>query len=99
MDSASDPVQRPQPHQPEAACSPVSTYEVVCWDDPVNYNDLLTHVFMQVFNWSQSVAERHLSELLAKGKSVLVTAPPETAEFYVHQLRYYQLHATMEPAA
>jgi len=54
---------------------------------------------MQVFNWSQSVAEQHLSELLAKGKSVLVTAPPETAEFYVHQLRYYQLHATMEPAA
>jgi len=45
-----------------------------------------------------STAEKHMMEVHEKGKSVLVREGAEKAEFYVHQLQNYKLHATMEPA-
>ncbi len=71
-------------------------YLVVCWNDPVNLMHYVTHVFQTVFGWSRKKAERHMLEVHHNGKSVLIRESLEKAEFYVHQLQKYTLHATLE---
>src|SRR6185369_13110339 len=74
------------------------TYFVICWNDPVNLMPYVTHVSMKIFGWDRQKAEKHMLEVHEKGKSALVRESAEKAEFYVHQLQNYKLHATMEPA-
>jgi ATP-dependent Clp protease adaptor protein ClpS len=74
------------------------TYYVICWNDPVNLMVYVTHVFMRIFGWERHKAEKHMLEVHEKGRSVLIREGAEKAEFYVHQLQNYKLHATMEPA-
>jgi ATP-dependent Clp protease adaptor protein ClpS len=71
-------------------------YLVICWDDPVNLMDYVTHVFQAVFGWERKKAEKHMLEVHQTGKSLLARESMEKAEFYVHQLQKYTLHATME---
>ena len=73
-------------------------YLVVCWDDPINLMDYVTHVFQKVFGWPREKAELHMMQVHTEGKSVLLREGLEKAEFYVHQLQQYKLQATMEPA-
>ena len=71
-------------------------YLVVCWDDPVNLMDYVTHVFQVVFGWPKPKAETHMLQVHNQGKSVLIRESLEKAEHYVHQLHRYSLHATLE---
>jgi ATP-dependent Clp protease adaptor protein ClpS len=71
-------------------------YLVICWNDPVNYMDYVTHVFRKVFGWARKKAEFHMLQVHEQGKSVLKRDSMEKAEHYVHQLQRYSLHATME---
>ncbi len=71
-------------------------YLVICWNDPVNLMDYVTHVFQVVFGWPKARAERHMLQVHQTGKSLLVRETFEKAEHYVHQLQGYGLHATME---
>jgi ATP-dependent Clp protease adaptor protein ClpS len=73
-----------------------SGYLVICWNDPVNLMDYVTHVFQTVFGWQRQKAEIHMLQVHNQGKSVLTRESLEKAEFYVHQLQKYTLHATME---
>lgn len=73
-------------------------YLVICWNDPVNFMDYVTHVFQIVFGWPRQKAEFHMLQVHHQGKSVLVHETMEKAEHYVHQLQRYCLHATMERA-
>lgn len=93
---------------PEVAPAPIQTpeektesglepgYLVICWDDPVNLMDYVTHVFQVVFGWARKKAEFHMLQVHEQGKSVLTRDSMEKAEHYVHQLQRYSLHATME---
>jgi ATP-dependent Clp protease adaptor protein ClpS len=69
---------------------------VICWDDPVNLMDYVTHVFQVVFGWAHKKAEYHMLQVHQQGRSVLTRESLEKAEHYVHQLQKYSLHATME---
>jgi ATP-dependent Clp protease adaptor protein ClpS len=71
-------------------------YLVICWDDPVNFMEYVTHVFQSVFGWQKQKAEFHMKQVHNQGKSVLVREGLEKAEHYVHELQKYSLHATME---
>lgn len=71
---------------------------VICWNDPVNYMNYVTHVFQVVFGWTRQKAEIHMLQVHRQGKSVLTRESLEKAEHYVHQLQHYTLHATMERA-
>ncbi len=73
-----------------------SSWLVVCWDDPVNLMDYVTHVFQAVFGWDRQRAEQHMMQVHKQGKSVLAREGFEKAEHYVHQLHRYALSATME---
>jgi ATP-dependent Clp protease adaptor protein ClpS len=74
-------------------------YLVICWNDPVNFMEYVTHVFQKVFGWQRKKAEFHMLQVHEQGKSVLARESMEKAEHYVHQLQKYTLHATMEPDA
>ena len=69
---------------------------VICWNDPVNFMQYVTHVFQTVFGWPRKKAEFHMLQVHEQGKSVLARESMERAEHYVHQLQSYSLHATME---
>ena len=71
-------------------------FMVICWDDPVNLMDYVTHVFQKIFGWPRAKAEHHMLEVHEQGKSLLTRESLEKAEHYVHQLHRYGLHATME---
>ena len=71
-------------------------YLVICWNDPVNFMDYVTHVFQTIFGWPRTKAEFHMHQVHEQGKSVLTRESLEKAEHYVHQLQKYSLHATME---
>ena len=71
-------------------------YLVICWNDPVNLMDYVTHVFRTVFGWQKPKAEFHMMQVHHQGKSVLARESLEKAEHFVHQLQKYSLHATME---
>lgn len=71
-------------------------YLVVCWNDPVNLMDYVTHVFQVVFGWAKPKAEKHMLQVHNQGKSILTRESLERAEHYVHQLQKYNLHATLE---
>ena len=71
-------------------------YLVICWNDPINTMDYVTHVFQKVFGWVRQKAEFHMLQVHEQGKSVLARESVEKAEHYVHQLQKYTLHATME---
>ena len=73
-------------------------YLVICWDDPINLMEYVTHVFQSVFGWTKQKAEFHMLQVHNQGKSVLARESLEKAEHYVHQLQKYSLHATMERA-
>ena len=101
MPSTAEPVTTPRPdieQGTKAADELAPTYNVVCWNDPVNLMVYVTHVFMKLFGWQKQKAQKHMLEVHEKGKSVLVREGAEKAEFYVHELQKHKLHATMEPA-
>ena len=101
MPSVLEPVAVPQPvieQDTKSADELAPTYFVICWNDPVNLMTYVTHVFMRLFGWERQKAQKHMLEVHEKGKSVLVREGAEKAEFYVHELQKYKLHATMERA-
>ena len=74
------------------------SYLVICWDDPVNLMDYVTHVFQIVFGWSKEKAEKHMWQVHNDGRSVLAQVGLERGEHFVHQLQGYGLQASLEPA-
>ena len=100
MSAAAVPVAEPgidQEQQVQSRDQLAPGFKVICWDDPVNLMDYVTHVFERVFAWPKSRAERHMLQVHNQGKSVLTREGFEKAEHYVHQLQQYSLHATLEP--
>lgn len=85
-----------QVEEDEAKSQLEAGYLVICWNDPVNYMDYVTHVFQKVFAWPRKKAEFHMLQVHEQGKSVLAREGLEKAEHYVHQLQKHSLHATME---
>ena len=95
MPSIEEPAIRPTTQsRPKEDLDP--GYAVICWDDPVNLMDYVTHVFQKVFGWTKAKAEKHMLEVHEKGKSLLIRETLEKAEHYVHQLQAFNLHATLE---
>ncbi len=87
-------IEREQKTDPKSDLEP--GYLVICWNDPVNLMDYVTHVFQRVFGWARQKAEFHMLQVHRQGKSILVRESFERAEHYVHQLQTYSLHATLE---
>lgn len=102
MPSQAEPIAPPEPGiSPDASAQSERDpgYLVVCWNDPVNLMQYVTHVFRKVFGWDREKARRHMREVHEQGRSVLVREAYEQAEFHVHELQSYGLQATVEQDA
>jgi len=71
-------------------------WEVVVYDDPVNYMGYVVLVFQRVFGYSSGVATKLMREVHELGRSVVWTGEKEKAEHYTRQLQAHQLRAAME---
>ena len=84
-------------NHPGSKETPKQGYLVVGWNDSVNLMEYATHALQVVFRWHKGHAQRHIMEIHNEGKSVLACESTfESAEYYVHQLQSYGMHATME---
>ena len=73
-------------------------WNVIVFDDPVNYMGFVTMVFRRVFGYSEEKATELMLEVHQLGRSVVWTGEREKAEFYVQQLQAHQLLAQMHKA-
>ncbi len=74
-------------------------WNVLVYDDPVNYMGFVALVFRRVFGYPEEKADMLMMQVHTEGKSVVWTGVREKAEFYVQQLQSYQLLAKMKKAA
>ena len=72
-------------------------WKVIVHDDPVNLMVYVTHVFMRIFGYPRSHAERLMLEVHHQGRSIVWTGDRERAEVYVLKLHAAHLLATLEP--
>lgn len=75
-----------------------AVWNVIVHNDPINLMSYVTHVFQQVFGYSQARAEQLMMEVHTQGRSLVWSGDRELAEHHVHQLHGHQLHATLERA-
>jgi ATP-dependent Clp protease adaptor protein ClpS len=71
-------------------------WNVIVHNDPINLMSYVTLVFMRVLGMPREKAERHMTEVHKKGKSIVWSGDRERAEHYVHQLHQAMLLTTME---
>lgn len=71
-------------------------WNVVVHDDPVTLMSYVTRVFMQVFGYAQSKAQRLMFEVHNKGRSIVWTGALEQAEVYVQKLQAHHLLTSLE---
>jgi len=57
-------------------------YLVVCWNDPVNFMEFVTHVFQTVFGWNKVKAERHMLEVHNQGTPIQPDLLPHLFEAF-----------------
>ncbi|MFQ5503754.1 MAG: ATP-dependent Clp protease adapter ClpS [Planctomycetota bacterium] len=71
-------------------------WNVIVHDDPISLMSYVTDVFMKVFGYSRTKAQRHMLEVHNTGRSVLWTGAREQAEIFVTKLHGFYLKATLE---
>lgn len=72
-------------------------WKVVVHDDPITPMSYVTKVFMEVFGYGRTKAERLMLEVHHTGRSVVWTGAREAAELHVQKLQSRHLLATLEP--
>ncbi len=73
-----------------------SSWQVIVHNDPVNLMSYVTMVFQKIFGFKKEMAEKHMMEVHAQGRSIVWVGPREEAEFYVERLHGFLLLATLE---
>ena len=68
----------------------------IVWNDPINLMSYVTHVFMTVFGFPRSKAEKLMLDVHRRGKAVVSSGTRERMELDVATLHGYGLWATLE---
>ena len=71
-------------------------WKVIVHDDPINLMVYVTHVFMRIFGYPRTQAERLMLEVHNTGRSVVWTGGREQAEVYAMKLLAAHLLTTLE---
>ena len=70
----------------------------IVWDDPVNLQQYVTHVFMMYFGFARPEAERLMLLVHNEGRAVVATGPREEMERHVEAMHDVGLWATVAKA-
>ena len=65
-------------------------------DDPVTLMTYVTRVFIQVFGYPDSKAQRLMMEVHREGRSIVWTGGREQAEVYAQKLQAHHLKTSLE---
>ena len=68
----------------------------IVWNDPINLMSYVTHVFMTVFGFPRSKAEKLMLDVHRRGKAVVSSGTRERMELDVATMHGYGLWATLE---
>jgi ATP-dependent Clp protease adaptor protein ClpS len=68
----------------------------IVWNDPINLMSYVTHVFMSVFGYPKSKAEKLMLDVHRKGRAVVSSGTRERMELDVTTLHGYGLWATLQ---
>ncbi|SOD72637.1 ATP-dependent Clp protease adaptor protein ClpS [Jatrophihabitans sp. GAS493] len=80
----------------QAVSSPDRPWITIVWNDPINLMSYVTHVFMEVFGYPKSKAERLMMDVHQKGRAVVSNGTRERMELDVNTLHGYGLWATLQ---
>ena len=69
---------------------------VLVWNDPINLMSYVTHVFMTVFGYPKSKAEKLMLDVHHRGRAVVSSGTRERMELDVTTLHGYGLWATTQ---
>lgn len=80
--------------EPKTSLAP--PWNVIVHDDPVTLMTYVTKVFMQVFGYGETKAQKLMMEVHKTGRSVVWTGAREQAEMYAQKLQAHHLLTTLE---
>jgi ATP-dependent Clp protease adaptor protein ClpS len=91
------PLREAAPQQDvQTAADPDLPWITIVWNDPINLMSYVTHVFMTVFGYPKSKAEKLMLDVHRRGKAVVSSGPRERMELDVATLHGYGLWATLQ---
>ena len=68
----------------------------IVWDDPVNLQNYVVYVFMELFGYSKARATELMLQVHNDGKAIVSTGSREEMEHDVAMLHEYGLWATLQ---
>jgi ATP-dependent Clp protease adaptor protein ClpS len=80
----------------QTVADPDRPWITIVWNDPINLMSYVTHVFMTVFGYPKSKAEKLMLDVHRRGKAVVSSGPRERMELDVATLHSYGLWATLQ---
>jgi ATP-dependent Clp protease adaptor protein ClpS len=80
----------------EAVPDPDRPWVTIVWDDPINLMSYVTHVFMTVFGYPKTKAEKLMLDVHQRGRAVVSSGARERMELDVATLHGYGLWATLQ---
>jgi ATP-dependent Clp protease adaptor protein ClpS len=92
------PVRIERPATGEVAV-PEFPWIVIVWNDPINLMSYVTWVFMKLFGYPKTQAEKLMMDVHTKGKAVVAHGPKEKCEGDVARLHAHGLWATLQKDA
>lgn len=82
----------------EEDLAPLTPWQVLVWDDPINLMSFVTYVFRQQFGYSAAKAQQLMLQVHTEGKAVVFSGSKEEAERHTQALQAWGLWATLEEA-
>jgi ATP-dependent Clp protease adaptor protein ClpS len=89
------PVRIERPETGEVA-EPEFPWIVIVWNDPINLMSYVTWVFMKLFGYPKTQAEKLMMDVHTKGKAVVAHGSKEQCEADVARLHAHGLWATLQ---
>jgi ATP-dependent Clp protease adaptor protein ClpS len=80
----------------DTVSDPDRPWITIVWNDPINLMSYVTHVFMTVFGYPKTKAEKLMMDVHKRGKAVVSSGTRERMELDVNTLHGYGLWATMQ---
>ncbi len=75
---------------------PITPWQVVVWNDPVNLMSYVVYVFRKLFGYPEEEATRLMLAVHHEGRAVVSSGPLEKAEHDCYRLHHHGLWATLE---
>jgi ATP-dependent Clp protease adaptor protein ClpS len=95
-DTLAPPREAEQVQDPQVLPDPDLPWITIVWDDPINLMSYVTHVFMKVFGFPKTKAEKLMLDVHQLGKAVVSSGTRERMELDVTTLHGYGLWATLQ---